>query len=141
MKSSKKNKNSVVVVNKYRTSFHNPVAPFVAVNSGEEHPRKETTPPLSPAQMLRRLANGQPISASKPTPNMPINHKFFTEKFDVIDTAIRLNKKLRVDEAQKAKVEREKQKQLHKEFLEWKKNQDVIVDPPKSVDSNQQSNT
>lgn len=124
---------------KYRTTYHSPVPPHVAVNSGEEHPRKEITPPLTPAQMLRRLANGQPISASKPTPNMPINNKFFTEKFDVIDTAIRLNKKLRADEAEKAKVEREKQKQLHKEFLEWKKKQDVIVDPPKSVEPLQQS--
>lgn len=126
---------------KFRTQYNNHVAPHIALNSGEEHPKKEVTPPLSPAQMLRRMANGQPISASKPIPNMPINNKFFSEKFDVIDTAIKLNKKLRADEAEKAKVQREKQKELHKEFLEWKKNQDVIVDPPKPVEPIQQSNT
>lgn len=115
---------------KFRTTHHNPIAQFIAYNSGKEHPLKEVTPPLTPAQMLRRIANGQPISASTPTINLPINNKFFTEKFDVIDTALRLDKKLKSEEREKAIKEREEAKKLHQEFLEWKKQQDVVNPPP-----------
>lgn len=115
---------------KFRTTHHNPVPQFIAYNTGKEHPLKELTPPLSPAQMLRRLANGQPISASTPSTNFPINNKFFTEKFDVIDTALHLDKKLKTEEREKAIKEREEAKKQHEEFLKWKEQQNVVNPPP-----------
>lgn len=115
---------------KFRTTYHNPAPQFIAYNTGKEHPLKEINPPLTPAQMLRRLANGQPISASKPTSNFPINNKFFTEKFDVIDTALRLDKKLKAEELEKALKEREEAKKQHDEFLKWKEQQNVVNPPP-----------
>lgn len=93
--------------------------------STDVHPLFEQTTPLSPAQMLRKVANGQPLSCPLPKPNIPLNNKFFNDKFDILDTAIAVNRRLTEEAKRQMKEKREKELQLKKEFDDWKKSQMV----------------
>lgn len=103
--------------------------------SYEVHPLLDTDFRNTPREILRRMKNNQPLSLSKPgMSNIPINNRFFNDKFDVLDTAIRFNRNLsnKIKE-QQIKMNEENRK-LHQEFLDWKKSQ-VTNSPAPGVDN------
>lgn len=67
---------------------------YTEIVDDTRHPLFEEVKPLTPHQMLLRVANGQPISCSKPnSERIMFNNRFFDmEKLDVIDT-LRLQQK------------------------------------------------
>lgn len=101
---------------------------FVSRDSHEKHPMFVDQPPLTIGEMLRRSVNGIPLSIPKPPSNdVLVENKFFTDKFDVLDTAIRLDIK-KSEERKKQEIEsRKKQLEEHKEFLKWKEEQQRLA--------------
>lgn len=112
----------------FKTQFTNKHRHTVCIST-ETHPLFEEVSPLTPAQMLRKVANGQPLSCPLPKPNLPLNHKFFNDKFDILDTAIAVNRRLSEETKRQMKEQRELELKQKKEFEEWKKSQTVNHQP------------
>ena len=107
----------------YRTQFKTNKR-FVSKDSHEKHPLFVNEPPLTIGEMLHRSVNGIPLSIPKPRTNdVLFENKFFTDKFDVLDTAIRLDIKKTEELKQKDLEERKKQIEERKEFLKWQEEQ------------------
>lgn len=106
----------------YKISFNHSIR-HITPNDGVKHPLFQDERPLSVKEMLRRSQLGIPLSVAKPVENLPLNGNFFSDKFDVIDTAIRNDMRL---SAEQKLNELERQKQARKEieeFKAWKKEQ------------------
>lgn len=97
---------------------------FVSQDSEDKHPLFVDESPLTVGEMLRRSITGIPLSIPKPRTNEAlVDNKFFTDKFDVLDTAIRLDIKKSEELKKKELEEREKQKEQHAQFLKWQEEQ------------------
>lgn len=97
---------------------------FVSRDSDEKHPLFVSQPPLTVGEMLRRSVNGIPLSIPKPRMNDALlDNKFFTDKFDVLDTAIRLDIKKSEERKKKELEERNKQIEERKAFIKWQEEQ------------------
>lgn len=79
----------------FKTKFHLDNY-YTAVIDETEHPLREVIKPLTPAQMLRRAMNGQPINCHKYTSEdrLIFNKRFFGngDKMDAIDSAMKISK-------------------------------------------------
>lgn len=106
----------------FRNSLYSCKFRFVSHLDTTPHPLKEDVPPLSIGEMLRRSVTGIPLSIPKPKENMPLNGNFFTDKFDVLDTALRLDTKLSNQRKNEILQQKEKDKADRIAFEEWKRN-------------------
>ena len=107
----------------YRNSLFSNKSRFVSHLDTTPHPLKEDVPPLSIGEMLRRSVSGIPLSIPKPKENLPLNGNFFTDNFDVLDTALRLDTKIMNERKQELLQQKEKDKADRIAFEEWKKQQ------------------
>ena len=103
---------------------------FVRELDTTEHPLFCNQPPLSVREMVSRVSRGIPISCSRPVENFPINNSFFTDKFDVLDTALRFDKKLSDDYKRDIAAKREEERQNRLKYEEWLKSQNHSTLPP-----------
>ena len=107
----------------YRNSLFSNKSRFVSHLDTTPHPLKEDVPPLSIGEMLRRSVSGIPLSIPKPKENLPLNGNFFTDKFDILDTALRLDTKILNERKQDLLKQKERDKADRIAFEEWKKQQ------------------
>lgn len=108
----------------YRRQFkHN--TRFISVDSCEKHPLFLEVEPVSIKEMLRRSSLGIPLSVPVSLDDrIPINNFFFTDKFDVIDTAIRHDMKIAEDKKKDILKRQDEFRKEREEFLNWKKQQE-----------------
>lgn len=108
----------------YKTKFHVDSF-FFNIDDNREHPLKEVIKPLTPAEMLRRSLNGQPISCHNYSQEdrLIFQKRFFGlgDKMDTIDAVLKAHNdynKRRDDALKKIKEQQQQQLQQHQETSE-----------------------
>lgn len=96
---------------------------FLSALDNTRHPLFDDSEPLSVAEMLRRSLNGIPLSVPKPKENLPLNGNFFSDKFDIIDTAIRNDMRLSKEKKEQLAAERKKRIEEVTAFRKWQEEQ------------------
>ena len=106
--------------------FEEDKKPFVATNSGRKHKNFVDDPPLSVSEMYRRAVKGIPLSVPRPKDeNIPLNNRFYNDDFDVLDVAIKNDKRLSEEERKKQLEANEKRKKDIEDFNAWKKQREL----------------
>lgn len=117
---------------KFNTQFSE-FTRFISETGKEPHALFVDERPLTISEMMRRAVNGIPLSVFKPKDDkIPLNGRFYNDDFDVLDTALKNDKRLS-DEAKKALLEKqEKDKQDRRDFDSWK-----LEQQKKNIESSQ----
>lgn len=97
---------------------------FLVKNSGVKHKKFSNDKPLSIAEMMRRAQNGIPLSVYQPkNDNIPLNNRFYNDDFDVLDLAIKNDKRFAEEERKRLLEENAKRKAEIDKFEAWKREQ------------------
>ena len=108
----------------FRKNFYKTTR-FVSTDSSEPHPKFQDVEPISIGEMMRRSILGIPLSVPvAPDDRIPINDSFYCDSMDVLDTAIRHNKKLVESKKDELLKKQEQIRKEQEEFRSWKKQQE-----------------
>lgn len=94
---------------------------FISKNSGVKHIKYVDERPLSISEMYRRSILGIPLSCSRPKENnIPINNRFYTDDFDVLDIAIQNDMRIHEENKRQLLEKNAQYKKDQEEFKVWK---------------------
>lgn len=100
--------------------------PFVASNSGKTHKKYISESPLTVSEMYRRATLGIPLSVPRPKEDkIPLNNRFYTDDFDVLDVAIMNDMRLSEEQRKQQLLDNEARKKEVEEFNAWKKQREI----------------
>ena len=112
----------------FNRQFKGSVTPYVTDVSSTTHVKFDPQKPISIAEMMRRAQNGIPLSVYQPkNDNIPINNRFYNDDFDVLDLAIKNDKRISEESRRKQLEENAERKKQNDEFLAWKQEQARIA--------------
>lgn len=101
---------------------------YISQNSGVKHKNYVDETPLLLNEMYRRSLLGIPLSVPQPKDNnIPVNNRFYSDDFDVIDIAIKNDMRISEEERLKQLEANAKFKAEQDEFLAWKKQREAEI--------------
>lgn len=101
-------------------------------NSGKVHKGFVSEPPLTISEMMYRAQKGIPLSVPKNSfDKLSVNDKFYSDDFDILDIALRNEKRLSEEQKQALLVDRKRSNELIQQI----KDKDAEIEKMKTLAS------